>query len=450
MANSKLVWLAGLLIFFFIWIAGYSIWAAMCIPIFVIALLLFIRNLSIAIPFRELAIVVSSLQLLVSSFMAFYLQEPDPIFRPKGAPESYFEFAVPGVLLFGLGLFIFRPHPLPDHRFLAQLQTYDLQAIGKKLIAYGWGTFILQPFVPSAISYFMTLVVFLSYIGGMMILFSPMLRSQKWVWIGFAYLPVVRDALFSGIFFLAMIWIAYLAIYFLFRARKSFAVNLCIILFGIYLVVVTDTAKKDFRSIIGEKGANIGFVDKGLLFGTLFLDNASFQILSKTTNVSARVTRANQGALVTWVMAHTPKIQPYGEGETIKDAIIAAIFPRFLMPDKAQAGGKENFVKYTGHILNKSTSMNISLLGEGWANFGYWGGLFFMFGVGVFYSYVYRIFSETMQQFPLYFFFIPFVFIYTIKAEDDLLTPLNHIFKALMVMFALHQLVIKKIKPVRG
>ena len=448
MVNNQNIVVLGVFLTIIFWLGGYSVYAAMCFPLMLVFLMVFIRNLSVAIPFRELAMVVATLQLLASSFLAFYIQDPDAIFKPKGSPEAYFKFAVPGVLLFGLGLFLFKPRQRPDSDFFQRLSGYDLASIGKRFVYIGWAAFVLSPFMPGAISYFVTLLVFLSYTGGIILLFSKLDRSQKGLWIGFAFLPVVRDALFAGIFFLAMIWIAYLTLYFLFRAQKGIVTNALIIILGIYFVVVIDTAKKDYRSITGERGRNLGIVDKGILFGSLFLDNASFNILSDESNLSGRVTRSNQGALVTWVMVHTPANQAFGEGGTVKDAILAAIFPRFLMPNKAKAGGKDNFEKYTGHKLNQSTSMNISLLGEGWANFGYWGGLIFMFCVGTFYSYVYRSFTGIMQKYPIYFFFIPFVFLYVIKAEDDLLTPLNHIFKALMVLFALHHLVIKKIEPV--
>ncbi len=446
MQNRKTIYLIGAIITLIIWLNGFNLTSALCFPIFFVALFIFVRNLSTAIPFRELALVVASLQLLVSSFMAFYIQAPNPIFMPKIPAETYFDFAVPGIILFGIGLFAFKPKQNLDADLLNKIQNYDLFDISKKFILTGWFSFFILPYTPGVFGYFVNLLVFLSYIGGIIMLFTSLDQKKKWIWVGIAFLPVVRDALFAGIFFLAMIWIAYFTIYYLFKAQKTFWSNALIIALGLYIVIVTDTAKKDYRTITGEQKYNLNIGDKALLFTTLFFDNVSFKTITSQSNVSARITRANQGALVTWVMVHTPAKQPFGNGETIKDAVIAAIFPRFLMPNKAQTGGKVLFERYTGYQLN-DTSMNLSLLGEGWANYGYWGGLLFMFCVGAFYSWAYRIFSSLIQKYPIYFFFIPFIFIYTIKAEDDLLTPLNHIFKASIVLIIIHHVYIKKIYP---
>jgi len=426
------------------WLNGYTLFSSLCIPLFIVSFAIFISRLPITIPFRELAIMVTTLQLLAASFIAFYLEDPDPIFIPKGNPDDYFTYAVPGVILFAVGLFTFKPKITFDAHFMQAFNDIDILGISKKFILIGWGAIIVLPFIPGSLAYFVVLIQFLSYVGGIMILFTPKGDRKRYLWLALAFLPVIQGALFAGIFFLAMIWMAYLMLYYLYRRKATFTFNMLVIIIGLYAILVTDSAKKDYRTFIDEQKDSVGFSDKALLFSSLFIDNASFKVLSSKANISNRVTRANQGALVTWVMDYTPRVQNFGNGETIKESIIAAIFPRFLMPNKAEAGGKVSFERYTGRKL-KGTSMNLSLLGEGWANFGYWGGLFFMFGVGVFYSLSFKLFCDIIKRYPIYFFFIPFIFIYTIKAEDDLLTPLNHIVKASLVLFLLHHIYIKKI-----
>ena len=53
------------------------------------------------------------------------------------------------------------------------------------------------------------------------------------------------------------------------------------------------------------------------------------------------VVRINQGWIIAKVMDNVPSREPYANGETVKNAIIASIFPRFVDPDKAIAGGHE-------------------------------------------------------------------------------------------------------------
>ena len=421
--------------------------ATLSIGIFIYSLNLFIEKLGKSIPLKELAFLVATIQLLLSSYLAFYIQEPDKVFLPKTPPFFYFKYAIPGVLLFFMGLNVFKSEiTYKDIEF--NLHQYDSIKIAKQLIGIGYLGIFISPFMPGGLSYFFTLLSFLSYIGGIILIINSF-NKETLPWIIIAFLPVVRDAFFSGVFYLALIWLVFSFLYYMIlKSHYSFAKKAAIIILGLYLTITLDSAKKGYREVVWNKNKEtFSFADRSALMGTLIFEHLTFQNLTNEQNVSARITRANQGALVTWVMDYVPEKEPYANGITIKESVIAAIFPRFLMPNKAIAGGKENFEKYTGHKL-KNTSMNISLLGEGWANYGYWGGLVFMFAIGVFYSFSLKKFIDLIHQYPIYFYFIPFLFIYVIKAEDDLLTPLNHIFKASLVLVILHYTYIRKLSRI--
>ena len=425
---------------------GYPLFPSFSVSIFYFSLMLFVFKLNKEIPIRELTLLVASIQLLVSSFFAFYVFDPDPTFLPEGNPDTYFSFAIPSILAFAGGLFFFKAKSINQKHLFVSLRKYNLFEIGKKLIISGWIAAFVRPFLPGSIAYFATLIVTLSYIGAIIIFYSDIARRKKQIYIGLAFLPVVSDALNSGVFYLAMIWGTYFILYVLYRKKFSFTKNLIIIILGVYLIFVLDSAKKDYRELNSSAiGNQMSSLQKGTTFSILILRQATFDALLGEANISGRVTRANQGAIVTWVMNYTPRIAPFAEGETIKNAIISAIFPRFLMPNKAEAGGRVNYERFTGRTLNSNTSINISLLGEAWANFGYYGGIFLMFVIGCFYSFILKVMTKLFKKHPIYFFFIPFVLLLTIKAEDDVLTPLNHIVKASFVLYLLHRFYLKKI-----
>ncbi|WP_430817690.1 hypothetical protein [Carboxylicivirga sp. RSCT41] len=418
--------------------------ALLSLASFFFSLILFIDRLGKTIPLRELAFLTANLQLLASSFLAFYIQEPNKIFFPKVDAEIYFNFALPGILLFGLGLFTFKGN-INSEIIKNKLFNFNLFSFAKQLITIGYVAMVIQPFLPGALTYFVTLLVFLTYIGGISVIFSKVDQNCKVIWLVIAFLPLVRDAFFSGIFFLALIWVAFAFLYYMNnKPNLSFNKKLAWVTIGMYLIITLDGAKKDYREVVWKDTYHqISFIDRAGLLAQLSFERLTFQNFMDDQNLSARITRANQGALVTWVMDWVPENEGFAKGETIKSAVVSAIFPRILLPNKAKAGGKENFERFTGYEL-KGTSMNLSLLGEGWANFGYWGGLAFMYCIGLFYSYCFKRFGNFINKYPVYFFFIPYLFIYTIKAEDDLLTPLNHFFKALIVFIALHQVYFKK------
>ena len=130
-----------------------------------------------------------------------------------------------------------------------------------------------------------------------------------------------------------------------------------------------------------------------------------------------------------------PEKQPFFEGETIKDAISAAVLPRFLNPSKKKAGGQENFRRFTGLDIGDGTSMGISVIGEAYGNYGRNGGIIFMGVWGFVLVLFWRFILKKAQQNILLLAFLPLIFLQVIKAETELVVVLNHLIKASIVVF---------------
>ena len=148
-------------------------------------------------------------------------------------------------------------------------------------------------------------------------------------------------------------------------------------------------------------------------------------------NINARV---NQGWIIARIMNHVPQNEPYANGQTVIRAFEAALLPRILASDKAVAGGKENFERFTGTPLNKNTSMDLSLAGEGYANFGKWGGMVFLMAIGLFFNLALIAVIRISRAHPTLILTIPLLFFQVIKAETDFATVLNHLTKSIVVV----------------
>ena len=135
-------------------------------------------------------------------------------------------------------------------------------------------------------------------------------------------------------------------------------------------------------------------------------------------------------------MLIVPDLRPHASGETIVVALKASVLPRFLFPDKPRAGGKENYEKYTGFVLQKSTSMGISLLGEAYINFGVRGAWVFMFFFGLFSSFVIKQFFLLASSYPTIWLWFPLILLHFVKAETELLVQLNFIVKSIIMVYA--------------
>jgi hypothetical protein len=143
--------------------------------------------------------------------------------------------------------------------------------------------------------------------------------------------------------------------------------------------------------------------------------------------------RLNQGWIIARIMEHMPDKLQFVRGETVQTALMAALLPRILAPNKAQAGGRANFERFTGTPLPETTSMDISLAGEGYANFGVMGGCAFIFLVSLFYNLLIIKIISISKNHPSLILWIPFLFFQVMKAETDFATVFNYITKAVLV-----------------
>ena len=155
----------------------------------------------------------------------------------------------------------------------------------------------------------------------------------------------------------------------------------------------------------------------------------------RANNIERMVVRMNQGWIISRIMEHVPAKVPFAKGETIVTAIKASLLPRFLFPDKPEAGGKANYEKYTGYYLQIGTSMGISLLGEAYVNYGVKGAWLFMFVFGVISSFVIRQIFLLAAKYPTIWLWFPLIFFHFIKAETELLVQLNFLVKSILMVY---------------
>ena len=78
--------------------------------------------------------------------------------------------------------------------------------------------------------------------------------------------------------------------------------------------------------------------------------------------------------------------------------------------------------------------MGMSIIGEAYANFGSFGGIFFMLIWGFFLSVYWNRIRALSENHPVLIFFIPLLFFQVVKAETELVVVLNHMVKASIVV----------------
>jgi len=408
-------------------------WYEVCsISIFFFFILKFAFDLGKDLSIKNIIAIIASMQYLLGAVLG-YVYDEYVSYQMQVPKEEYFSFALPATIFYFIGIF----WPLNKVKDKKAVERYPINYYrkGRLLIIIGF----IAGFLPLG---------FLGYIlGGLKFVgLFYMLSSNnrfKYYWVIPVFGSLILSVLASTMFHELILWGCFaLMMFFLFKKSK-FIYRLGIIAAGLTMIMVIQLVKKDYRLAVSNKPVNANNVE---LFITQIKnrfsgDNPWFSV----NDIGNNVDRLNQGWIISRVMANVPDHTPFANGATIEDALIASIFPRFLLPDKAVANGHSNMLAYADTELNEWTSMDIGQVGEAYANFGIIGGVAFMFIFGLFLNWIISFLERKIIKYPDLIFWIPLIFLQAIKAETDVATILNHITKTLIVTWAFFSPIGKKI-----
>ncbi|WP_159427050.1 hypothetical protein [Formosa haliotis] len=331
---------------------------------------------------------------------------------------AYFVYA--GIILFGLKKYNLKKKDINFKGF---------EYYGVYILIIGVFCDFLKSYMPGSLQFFFFLVANFKFVGGLILLFS----DQKWhryLFYG-VIVYLFLSALRSGMFHDFLLWTTFYYMFWAYKYKTKIKMNIIVLLAGFILSTAIQAVKHNYRMIIqqGYSGNNTE------LFLSILSQRISGGDLENEEEQGQLNVRLNQGWIISAIMNNVPGNEPFAEGETVKDAISASALPRFLNPNKKQAGGVENFLRFTGLTLGENTSMGLSIIGEAYANFGVVGGIFFMgiwsWSLIGFWNY----FLRQVNVNTILIFFIPLLFLQVVKAETELVVVLNHLVKSLVVIF---------------
>lgn len=394
----------------------------------------FFQDLGKRIEIRDLIAFMSLLQWVVGPVMAYNILPYDELYYMAVPEAVYMNYLVPFCFFMVAGLYL----PLNDERIINDEDVDRLKVylkehpwLGYILTGVGLAAGFLSKSLPSSLTFMMFLVTNIQYVGIYMILFS----DSRFRWLIFAGIMglATSAAVLQGMFGELVQWFTLSFLIIAMVVKIPMWGKVTIISLGLFLVALVQSTKEEYRmatwyasseksnSEIYQEIIMSRISSPSLLFGS-----------GVTQNMGARL---NQGWIIARIMNHMPEKLPYVRGETVKTALYASLLPRFLAPGKAKAGGRANFERFTGTPLPETTSMDISLAGEGYANFGPLGGMVFIFLVSLLYNWVIVKVIAISKKHPTLILWIPFLFFQVMKAETDFATVFNYLTKAALVTF---------------
>ncbi len=393
-------------------------------------LLLLFFSLNYVIPIRYLTGSLMTVQMLVGPVFAYNGINEIQYFKYRmQVPENeYYAYAIPACVLFILGLHILS-------RLRGEIvNVTNVQAFVKKnpnlmywFIGVGFVASIFTSNIVTTFGFVFYLIAGFKYIGTFLVILG--VKKLK-IWpIVLVFGGILLSSLSSTMFHDLITWVVFLAAVMCIKFKPSIWIKTILATVFLIIIVVLQQVKQTVRSANAYQN-----VDNNAILDAVKSQNKSGELFDETA-LGRSTVRINQGFIVTHVMRHVPAREPYANGAELYRIFEAAILPRFLAPNKLNAGDNSLVYQYAGIRLNENTSMSLSALGDGYANFGLVGGSLFMFGLGLLFNLVLIGFYKKSLKIPIIIIFLPLVFYYPIRPDTALQTSLGHLFKTSFVLF---------------
>ncbi len=394
----------------------------------------FVQDLGKRIEVRDLIAFLALMQWIVGPVLAYNVLPYDSLYYMAVPEEQYMNYVVPACIALLTGMYFpFTNERVIDAEDISKITIFlsDKKYLGYLLAGIGIAAGFAGSFLPKSLSFLFFLLSGLQFVGVYLILFTD--SKLKWP----AFLLVmgmsISSSVLMGMFGELVLWMMFSLLIVSFVLKIPMPGKVALLTVGMLLILLIQSTKQEYRMATwyAESDKSNSEIYKEVVMSRLE-NPASLTETSVLQNMGARL---NQGWIIARILNHMPDNYPFVKGETVETALYAGLLPRVLAPKKAVAGGRANFERFTGTELPESTSMDISLVGEGYANYGVIGGIIFLLFIGIFYNLIIIQTISIAKTYPTVILWLPVLFFQVVKAETDFATVFNHFTKAAMVAF---------------
>ena len=347
-----------------------------------------------------------------------------------------FDYILPALLSLFAGVFLFNKD-VSIKESLKRIDPKDATHLGHLLVAFSFlidGLVLLD--IPNIRSIY-SFTYFLKFSGAMCYLFAP--SVILYLLVALIFLTLAGHALTGGVFIDFFIWATYLFIMFSLRFGFSFKWRFSFIFLAAPVLILIQSVKLEYREATwyGKRESGVGLVKELAQKKQREQDDP----FGQSEGVIRTVGRLNQGWHLGKVLKWVPKNEPFADGEDMLGDVQGTLIPRVFSPNKKEIGSKDKFLKYTGHKLSESTSMTIGVLGDFYVNFGRIGSFFMLFIFGAMMAKaLYWFYKKYVLPDPINIVWIPFLFSYLVRANNDFYIVLNNLVKGFLIFLLMNYL----------
>lgn len=376
--------------------------------------------------FREWALLLYAINYLIAPLITYQIPEDQVVYGMKIPFDEYFNLALPGFLLFALGMY-----SLPTSVFKVDFNKINQaslvnQSFLVRITVIGLLTKLVSEFLPSEFAFFTYLLSMIRFVGAFALL---SIDQKKWFWPGLVLIIELLISFINGAFHDALMWIVFFGLFYIYAHRPSLKIKITGLLAIIALVLFVQAIKFSYRDQVwtGDKSASIETVTE------VGRSKASSDILLGEDNLIGTLNRSNQA----WIFASTVNnidTKKNFQGLTnVNKYIEAALLPRFLAPNKITSGNQEIFNEFSGHTVNSSTAMGLGIFADGYIAYGAWGVYIFGFLLGLIFALTFRLVERWTRVSPFYALLLLPLLNYAVRPDCELQTTINHLAKGIML-----------------
>lgn len=387
------------------------------------------------LPFKELIISITAIQLLVGPFLQYYYFKFEVFGIMNVDALTYYSYALPCMLMLHFGLEIFYPQKNFEVNLFEVLskKRKEIEIRGFFLIIFGYLAYAVSKLADGLgpLDFIIHLITFCRFIGFLYVWFS----GSKFTFLAFiiVLVPFTIEAINESMFVHIIVFFTILMTIYYMKHRTSKLKIYMIFIVSSILLILMQSVKYAYRNTINEddfEGSKTILFTQSVIDQIKNLNTPNLKELLGTVNV-----RINQGWILSDIIdnlqGEPDKIKP----EYFKKEAFGIVLPRFIFPDKPVVGDHEKFYDFTGRRLTKRVAMSVGIMGDGYGNFGALGGMVYCFGFGLFLGWIFKIWNKLSLIYPTLFVWGVLIFFYCMRAGDESYIIVNWIVKSSVFVF---------------
>lgn len=359
--------------------------------------------------------------------------------------NEYFSYALPATIAFVIAIC----WPLTDSKVndytdglmpileKAKISATKNKYAGPILLVFGIIMYSVSNALPEQFQFAFQLFYFASFAGFLYVYYQKSFKLRiplLLLFTGYILFQTLASAMFTIVAYMGITLSSFLFL----NKTISIYKKLLTLFLSLFMLFLIQSVKIEYRKhvwgkeysgnpialygeLLGQKITTLGDVETDKMFFPIYY-------------------RTNQGFNVALVMNRFPRVADFDNGKKLGVVVASSFIPRFLWPNKPTAGGKDNMQYYAG-VQIRGYSTNVGPLGEAYGSFGKFGGIFYLFVLGVFIRWAYYRIFIIAQHLPLIIFWIPVLFFQiSYSGESDSLQILNSLIKSAFFIWLLYRL----------